>query len=440
MRVLFLCGGIGKRMFPLTEDKLLLKFLGRPLLEYQMLRVRETGLNDFVVVGNPQNLEKIERIAGNLPGVDVKFAVQEEPLGIADALRKAEPLLGEEALIVNPNDVYEGEAYAALINVARTGGAAAYVLGYKVRDYFPGGYLVVDAENQLKQIVEKPGRGEEPSDLVNILIHLHTNMRQLFESVGAVETTKDDVYECALDNMVRAGHRIAVVPYSGFWSAIKYPWHVLGVVRYFLDSSEPRVSPSAQISPSATIEGKVIIEDNVRVLENAVVRGPAYIGPNSIIGNNVLVRQYSHIGAECVVGYCTEVKGSYVGDRCWFHSSYVGDSVVADGCSFGAGTVLANFRFDEANIGVRIEGHVVDTGLDKLGAMIGENCKTGINASILPGIRIGANSFVGPHVCLTSDLEPNKMVLPEPRYRVMQKEVQADDKKRQELMRKLENL
>ena len=440
MKALFLCGGIGKRMFPLTEDKLLLRFLGRSLLEHQMERAKTAGLHQFVVVANPQNLEKIERVTGNVSGVEVEFVVQEEPLGIADALQKTASLVGDEVMIVNPNDVFDSAAYARLMTEGGRRGAFSYMLGYEVEEHFPGGYLVVNDENELKQIVEKPGKGEEPSNLVNILIHLHTDMTRLLDHIKGVQTTKDDVYECALDNMAKAGQRIKVLPYSGFWAAVKYPWHIFAVVRHFLDGSESRISPSARISPAATVQGKVVIEDNVRILENAVVRGPAYIGANSIIGNNVLVREYSHIGADCVVGYSTEVKGSYIGDRCWFHSSYVGDSIIADGCSFGAGTVLANFRFDEGSISVRVGDEMVDTGLDKLGAMMGEDCKTGINASILPGTRIGANSFVGPHVLLTRDLESNKIALPESRYRVMERVAELDNKKKQELMSKLENL
>ncbi|MCX6000179.1 MAG: sugar phosphate nucleotidyltransferase, partial [Chloroflexi bacterium] len=434
-----LCGGVGKRMFPLREDKVLLKFLGKPLLWYQMERAREAGLRQFVIVANPDNAERIEHVAREVPNVDVRYAIQEQPLGIADAVLKAEPLLGKEVVIVNPNDVFDGSAYAKLIQ-ERGNGAVSCVLGYRVAEHFPGGYLVVDPEGNLQQIVEKPPRGREPSDLVNILVHFHSDVGKLLAYAKATRSVDDDVYERALDSMVKDGNRITVVPYTDFWSAIKYPWHIFKIVRYFLDRAKPAISATARVSSKATIEGKVIIEDNVRVLENAVIRGPAYIGSNTIIGNNVLVREYSHIGADCVVGYSTEVKSSYVGDRCWFHSSYIGDSVVADGCSFGAGTVLANYRFDEKSILVRVGNEDVDTGLDKLGAMVGENSKTGVNTSVLPGIRIGSNSFVGPHVCLTKDLESNRMVLPEPQYRVLPKDIELDEKKKTELMRKLERM
>ena len=52
----------------------------------------------------------------------------------------------------------------------------------------------------------------------------------------------------------------------------------------------------------------------------------------------------------------------------------------------------------------------VDTGMDKLGAIIGHNCKTGVNCVLLPGVKVGPNSIVGPHMNLSEDLEPNKII------------------------------
>ncbi len=441
MKAVLLCGGIGKRMFPITEDKLLLNFLGKPLLKHQIERMKEVGLTDLIVVANPQNVESIGRIVKEIAGVKTRLVVQEKALGIANALETAERYLKGEVMIINPNDVFETSAFTSLIRSSQRARAAAYLVGYEVKDYFPGGYLVVNKKNELREIVEKPPRGQEPSNLVNILVHLHTDAEKLMQCVGAARMSNDDVYECALDLMVKDGQKIKIVPYRDFWKAIKYPWHILGVTRYFLGRCKPLISPKAQISSKAVVEGNVVIEDNVRVLENAVIRGPAYIGAGSIIGNNVLVRDHSHIGRDCVVGYCTEVKGSYIGNGCWFHSSYVGDSIIDDNCSLAAGTVLANFRFDEKNVKVKVAEQGIDTGLDKFGTIMGSGSKTGINASIMPGVKIGPNSFVGSHVCLMRDLPPNRLVLMEPRYRVMDSSIIAlgSDKKK-ELMNKLEKM
>jgi NDP-sugar pyrophosphorylase family protein len=439
VKAVFLCGGRGKRMFPIAEDKFLLDFLGKPLLEHQIEVACEAGLSHFVIIGNPENIAKIKQITKKIPRIKVNFALQKKSLGIADALKSAEPFLRGQLLVINPNDVFSSSAYTKIIAAAKKTSASSYILGYQVRKYFPGGYLQVNSRNELLHIVEKPNPGKEPSNLVNILIHCHNNSKELLRCIETVQTTRDDVYECALDNMVKAGHKIKVVPYNDFWAPIKYPWHIFKVMEYFLDNAQPYIAPSAHISEKANIEGKVILSDNVKVLENAVIRGPVYIGANSVIGNNALVRDYSHIGSNSVIGYSTEVKHSYVGDNCWFHSNYIGDSIVDDDCSLGAGTVLANFRLDEGDIQIKIGDSLVVTGSDKLGAIVGRGCRIGVNASLMPGVRVGPDSFVGPQVCLRQDLGANKMALLEPQYQVTDNETRLDEGKRRKLLEKLEN-
>jgi bifunctional UDP-N-acetylglucosamine pyrophosphorylase/glucosamine-1-phosphate N-acetyltransferase len=437
MKAVFLCGGRGQRMSPISEDKFLLDFLGKPLLVHQIETAREAGLSHFVIIGNPQNIDRIKQMMAKIPGIRFDLALQEESLGIADALKSAEAFLHGQLLVINPNDVFSSSAYTKIMAEAEQATACAYILGYQVQRYFPGGYLKVNSENELLHIVEKPNPGEEPSNLVNILIHCHANPENLLRYIEGARTTRNDVYECALDDIVKKGHKIKVIPYNEFWAPIKYPWHIFKVMEYFLDKAEPYIASSARVSESAHIEGKVILGDNVRVLENAVIRGPVYIGANSIIGNNALVRDHSHIGCNSVIGYSTEVKHSYIGDGCWFHSNYVGDSVVDDGCSLGAGAVLANFRLDEGNIRIKVGDNPIDTGYDKLGAIVGRGCRIGVNASLMPGVRVGPDSFVGPQICLRKDLAANKTALLESLYVVEDNKTRLDESKRRELWDRL---
>ncbi len=439
MKVVFLCGGMGKRMFPITEDKFLLDFLGKPLLEHQIRLAMHAGVNNFVIIGNSGNLDLIKKITSVIKEADFKYALQSQPLGIADALKCAAQFLDGEIIVVNPNDVFDTNAYTSLLAEYNRGKASSYMLGYEVKQYFPGGYLAVNNLGELIRIEEKPEPGTEPGNLVNILLHIHTEPSRLLEYIDRVKTTRDDVYERAMDDMLRDGYKIKVARYEGAWAPIKYPWHIFDIVRHFLDSSEGYVAPSASISGTATIAGKVFIGDKVRVLENAVIRGPVYIGAGSVIGNNALVRDYSHIGSNCVIGFSTEVKTSYIGDNCWFHSNYIGDSIIGNNCSFGAGTITANFRFDEKDVPVRYGETVVASDKDKLGAIIGDNCKTGINAGILPGRRIGPNSIIGAHVLMENDLEPDTMILNQPDYQVLKNDIELDNARKQQLKDKLEN-
>lgn len=438
MKVVFLCGGVGKRMFPITEDKFLIDFMGQTLLERQVMMAREAGLNDFVIIGNPSNIDRIRQLATAITDVSFSFSIQQQARGIADALQGAASLLDGEILIVNPNDVFEAEAYRALLSSYTEKKACSYLLGYRVKQYFPGGYLAADRDGRLIHIVEKPLPGTEPSNLVNILLHLHTDTSALLRSIAAIKTTRDDAYECALDNMAREGYSIQVVPYDGLWAPIKYPWHILDIARLLLDSCDKQSAPSVTISDHAVISGKVILGENVHILENAVIRGPVYIGPNTVIGNNALIREYSHIGSNCVVGFSTEVKGSYIGNGCWFHSNYIGDSIIGNNCSFGAGAVTANFRFDENEIKVKSGQEWLSTGKDHFGAIIGDNCKIGINSGILPGRRIGPGSIVGSHVCLDIDLTPGMMALGRPQYKLVRHKIELNAEKNYELKKHLE--
>ncbi|MEE9201808.1 MAG: sugar phosphate nucleotidyltransferase [Dehalococcoidia bacterium] len=412
MKAVFLCGGIGRRMFPFTEEKCLLTFQGRTLLEHQMERVAQAGVRDFLVIAGPGAQQRVVEAAGRVKGVSVQVVLQEEPRGMGHALLGAREHLGTgPVLLVSPSDVVDTTAYARMLTAAGVGSAASYLLSYEAKEYFPGGYLVVGADGWVKGIVEKPGPGREPSQVVNIVVHLHTRPGELLEAIAAEGVEGDDTYERALGRVMASGDQVKVVPYEGFWGPIKYPWHILTVMEHLLQGLQRDIAPSAKIAPSAVLEGRVVVGEGARVLENAVIRGPAYIGPDSVIGNNALIRGGVHIGAGAVVGFGTEIKHSYIGRGSYFHFAYIGDSIIGQGCNLGAGTITANLPFHHRNVRVKVGEEEVDTGMTYLGAMVGDNCQTGIHASLMPGVRMGAGSMLGPHLCLARDLAAGDRML-----------------------------
>jgi UDP-N-acetylglucosamine diphosphorylase / glucose-1-phosphate thymidylyltransferase / UDP-N-acetylgalactosamine diphosphorylase / glucosamine-1-phosphate N-acetyltransferase / galactosamine-1-phosphate N-acetyltransferase len=428
--LVLLCGGVGRRMKPIVTDKALLEFCGKPLIRHQLESARRAGLERFVLVVNRTNLAELKAALDGPYGKGVEYVLQPKPAGMADALRRALPRLGEWPFILaSSNDIFEDSVYTALIDSYRKGNSAAYITGYQVSGYFPGGYLVLGKNEMVRRLLEKPGEGKEPSDVVNIVAHLHTSPGMLLDYIKNTVSEEDDVYEKALGRMIEDGQAIQAVMYNGRWQAIKYPWHILEAMDYFLERLTPRIASSARISERAVIDGAVVIEEDVQVFEGSVIRGPSYIGKGSIIGNNVLLRD-SIVGEGCIIGYGSEIKHSYIDSGCTFHRNYIGDSIVERECTFGAGAVTANLRLDQAKVAVKSGDEQMETGHDKLGAIVGRCTRTGINASLMPGVRIGAYSFVGPHVCLTADLESGKMAIPEPNYRVaLYSEVQANRKR-----------
>lgn len=88
LQVVFLCGVTGERMFPIAGDKFLLKFLGQTLLEHQIEQALAAGLNDVVIVGNRQNIERLKEFVPKFPRSRIGLAIQGEPSGMADAVQR----------------------------------------------------------------------------------------------------------------------------------------------------------------------------------------------------------------------------------------------------------------------------------------------------------------------------------------------------------------
>lgn len=250
MKAVLLCGGIGKRMVPITKDKVLLKFCGKPLILHQINTAREAGLYKFVIVANPTNVTDLKSTVARLKGSNIDFALQQKPLGMADALLSASALLVDEPFIlVNSNDICETSAYVELLDeYQRNSCYCSYLIARPVRDYFPGGYLLISEDGEIGRIVEKPPRGSEPSSLVNIVIHLHNEPQKLLSYLAKTSSSADDVYEKALVRMIDAGYKMKAIVYSGSWQAIKYPWHILDAMDYFSNHLTRQISSEAQIS------------------------------------------------------------------------------------------------------------------------------------------------------------------------------------------------
>lgn len=440
MKVVVLAAGRSKRLKPI-EDKNFLQFLGKPLIQHQLEQLMKVGLKDFVVVGGVHNLAKLRQLAKTMRA---KIQVVEQKNldeGMAGGVLAAEKLVKQEPmLIVSANDVVENSAYELMLKAIKSESADkkhgdfSLLVGKKIDSYFPGGYLKVANNGTMMGIVEKPKPGTEPSKLINLVIHYHHNSESLFKALHKAKSTKDDRYEVALDSLIQAGVHMKAVRYEGFWQAIKYPWHVLDVMNHFLKG---RIGGAkAQVAKSATLRGsknggagEIYLEDGVKIMDNAVIIGPAYIGENTVIATNALVRG-SHIGANCVIGFGTEVARSYLGDHVWTHTNYVGDSIIGNDVSFGSGTVTGNLRLDEGNISVTIGDEKVDSGRNKLGLITGDHVRAGINSSFMPGVKIGSNSVVGPGIAVSQDVPDNKYVYGKTELIMKDNKVQIDAKKR----------
>lgn len=413
--LIVLAGGASSRMWPLRE-KSLMYFGLEPLLISQLQNFNKLGFDRAVVVANPANEAAVRQLTATISKMKIDVVVQNAPRGMGDALLQIEPALSDQPdqpiYITQVHDVVDDALHTDILNAFQARPDASFLAGIEMEDYFPGGYIKVDADGRITGIVEKPGPENRPSNLVNIVAHIHSNAARLLDGIRAeyqIAQSPDDHYERAMDKLMKEQH-YGVVPYRGRWSALKYPWHVLDVMEHFLSKIDGQlISPSAFIAPNTSIVGDVYIAENARVFPGAAVVGPAFIGAGTIIGNNSLVRN-SMILANCEVGFTTEVARSYVAEGCAMHACRVLDTIFAPGVNFSAGCTTANLRIDRGTVYSDVKGQNMDSGRSKFGAVVGEGAFLGVDVMTMPGVKIGEGAQIGPGTNVRHDVKDRQRV------------------------------
>lgn len=404
MKALLLIAGRSKRFWPL-DDKMLFPLCGTTLLERQIALLRLVGVKEILLVGGEHNIKPARKLAPDLT------VIRQEnlDLGMQGALLSALPACKKESvLILSSNDILEPRAIKDLLAAVKRPGVQGAILGKKMKEYFPGGYIV-SKHSRVTAIVEKPGPENAPSDLVNIVTHIHGNAQQFLDVLRKVKSNRDDGYEIALTKLMKDAY-YRVVPYSGLWQPVKYPWHLLPLLGLFLgEIRKPRIAKGAKIHRTAVIEGNVILEDGVNVLPHATIVGPSTIGRGSVIGTGSLVRG-SSIGERCVIGYGSEIKSSILAADVWTHGTYIGDSIIGPNVSFGGGSVTGNFRLDGGDVLSSIDKDRMSTGLRKFGLVVGEGARIGIRTGTNPGVKIGRGTFIAGGTFIKDDIPDNRFV------------------------------
>ncbi|MFO7536202.1 MAG: hypothetical protein R6X19_11080 [Kiritimatiellia bacterium] len=207
-----------------------------------------------------------------------------------------------------------------------------------------------------------------------------------------------------------SGPRAGNGPQAAVWPAdaasfrIQYPWDLLRVNALLLaEETESRIEGT--VHPAANIDGILVLGPRSRLLPGVFIEGTALIGADCKIGPNCYLRGPVSVGDRCHIGQAVELKNAIVMNGAALgHLSYCGDSVVGEKVNFGAGTICSNFRHDGASHRSCVGGVLVDTGLRKLGAILGDGVHTGIHTSIYPGRKIWPGLSTRPGAVVQRDL------------------------------------
>ena len=400
MQAVILAAGEGKRMRPLTYErpKVMLPIAGKPIIEHLLWEVKEVGINDFVfVVGYHDETIRDYFGKGERWDVTIQYVTQKTQLGTADALRRTEGLVEDKFLMLNGDTIVSAEDIRKVI----TDDTNISLGVIEVRN--PEDYGVVETEGKkITKIHEK--MKEPPSNLINAGVYLLNE--SIFKALSKTDKSKRGEIELtdSLQLLIASGEDIFWREIE-HWVDVSYPWDLLAANEFLIDKISP--ANKGKLEENVWIKGKVSIGEGTMIKSGSYIEGPAVIGENCVIGPNSYIRANTSIGANCHIGNAVEIKNSILMDKVKIpHQNYVGDSVIASRCNLGAGTKIANLRFDDAP--VKAKG--VDTGRRKLGAIISDGVKTGINACIDSGTVIGNNTLIGPGAFASGYIEENSRV------------------------------
>lgn len=178
-----------------------------------------------------------------------------------------------------------------------------------------------------------------------------------------------------------------------FIRSFEYPWDAVGQIEGWVSE----LGASLEGSGLTRVGEGVWVGADVDISRIATLEGPAVIMPGAKLRPGAFIRGAVFVGTGCVVGNSTELKNCVLLDGVQVpHFNYVGDSVLGYKAHFGAGVIASNLRTDKAQVSIRIGEDKINTGMRKLGAIVGDMCEVGCNSVLNPGTVLGRGVTVYP--------------------------------------------
>ena len=419
MKAIVLAAGLGTRLRPITDytPKPWLKLAGKRIISRILSNLLRLGIEpqNIAIITGPQDIfqhlfQDLQHEFGDLP---FHRLIQQEQLGTGHATLLAKEFLdGQDFLLVNGDALINELDFKGIFELAVTKKPDAIVSIVSNQENFSSFGVVFYKNHMLIDLIEKPHELKPQLEWgVNVglyyftfnflteLEHLKPSSRGEYELTDAILSYK------------QKNKKVLVYLFKKDWFDVGTPWSLLNANKIIMQEEQTQYRLKGTIEQGAVIHGHVMVEEGARIRAGTYIEGPVYISKGCDIGPNCYIRSYTFLDENVRIGNACEIKASiiYKGTHVG-HLSYVGDSVVGSSSNFGAGSITANLRFDDKPVKVTVKGKRVSSHRRKLGAIIGDNVKLGIGVSMLPGVVIGSDTWIGAHILVSRDVK-NKTIL-----------------------------
>ncbi|MBN1285089.1 MAG: glucose-1-phosphate thymidylyltransferase [Anaerolineae bacterium] len=286
MKGLVLSGGKGTRLYPLTytRAKQLIPVANKPVLFRVIEAIRDAGIDDIgVVVGDTAQEIKTAVGDGSRWDVNITYIHQEQPLGIAHAVKVAREFLGDDRFVMFLADnVIQGGISALIADFGQHPEWHSQVVLTRVPQ--PEQYGVAElSDGRIVRLIEKPKN--PPSDLILVGIYMFDS--HIFEATDAIRPSWRGELEItdAIQWLIDQGYTVSPHIHEGWWIDTGAPEQMLNANNLVLEELAPEIN--GYVDRDSQVDARVTVEEGAEII-NSVIRGPTIIGRNTRIVNSYI--------------------------------------------------------------------------------------------------------------------------------------------------------
>jgi UDP-N-acetylglucosamine diphosphorylase/glucosamine-1-phosphate N-acetyltransferase len=368
----------------------------RPFMEHVILALAANDIRDIYIIVGYQKERVMDYFEDGLDfGVNITYLEQNELLGTAHALRKAEAYMNEEFLVVNGDNLIDARAVKELIS-AKGENVILAALRRHSGDY---GVLMVEQE-RVKAIIEKPGK--PCSGILNTGAYKFSP--SIFETLRHTPISERGSYELTetISHMIAEGKEIVPQISKGIWADAIFAWDLLNANSLALSMKDTKVS--GEVEEGARIKGPVGVGAGSIIRSGAYIVGPVCIGDDCDIGPGAIILPSTSVGDSVRIGSHSEVRNSIImSDARIGSGAIISDSVVGASCTLGDQLVI-----ETGPCVVAVEEAFQRT---EFGAIFADDVTAGSRVLVSAGTVVGTRARIGSGSSIRGWIERESRVI-----------------------------
>lgn len=306
MKALFLAGGMGTRLKPLTDDlpKPMVPMMAKPLLERNMLKLKEFGVEE-IILSTCYKSQKIEEYFGDgtKMGLKIHYISEDIPLGTGGAIKNSEEFFDDTFIIFNA-DILSDINIKDMMKFHKEKCASVTIAVTQVEN--PSAYGVIEYDENLyaKSFTEKPKEAEIKSNYINAGIYIfEPNVLKEIPDSQVVSIERE-----TYPQLLKKGYLIAVYKSDAYWMDI-------GTIEKYAQAHQDILNGIYNLPEIRDVINDIFIGKNTIINPFAKIIGPTYIGENSKIGAYSTIGPNAVIGNNCSIGMDNKIFNSIVWDK-----------------------------------------------------------------------------------------------------------------------------